>query len=35
MRPVDEEIEAGLGIGVLRQERDTDPEECGPESVGC
>jgi hypothetical protein len=32
---MDGDTEVGLGIGVLRQERDTDAEECGAERAVC
>jgi hypothetical protein len=33
MKPIEGETEAGSGIGVLRQERDTDTEYQGCQSV--
>jgi hypothetical protein len=35
MKSMEGETEAGLGIGVLRQERDINDEECGTERAGC
>jgi hypothetical protein len=35
MKPVEGETEVWLWIEVLRQERDTNAEECSAERVGC